>query len=92
MDSLNSFAFSNRGLIMLEKGEHEKSIADLNRAVELNNQVAEFYYNRAKYFSEKKAYDKAISDYSKARELVPEYKAKDISRLIKAAKKAFLSE
>ena len=92
MDSLNAFAYSNRGLIWMDKGEEEIALKDLDLAIELNNQVAEFYYNRGNYYLKLKKYDKATADYSKSMKLVPEYKQKEIPKLLKIAKKGFLSK
>jgi tetratricopeptide (TPR) repeat protein len=92
MDSLNAFGYSNRGLIRMDKDEQEAALKDLDRAIELNNQVAEFYYNRGNYYLNLKKYDKATADYSKSMDLSPEYKQKEIPKLLKVAKKGFLSE
>ena len=90
IDSLNAYAYTNRARILFETKGAKASKKDFDRAIELNNQVAEFYYHRAAYYEAIKAYDKAISDYSKAQNLNPNYKAKETSKLLKNAKRNFL--
>ena len=90
IDSLNAYAYTNRARILFETKGAKASKKDFDRAIELNNQVAEFYYHRAAYYEAIKAYDKAISDYNKAQNLNPNYKAKEISKLLKNAKRNFL--
>jgi tetratricopeptide (TPR) repeat protein len=90
IDSLNAFAYSNRGLILLEMNGPQAAQKDLDRAIELNNQVAELYFNRAAYYDVLGQYDKSIADYAKAQDLAPNYKTKEILKLLKAAKRNFL--
>ena len=43
----HSVAYNNRGYAYARKGEYDKALADLGRAIELNPQYGEAYNNRA---------------------------------------------
>jgi len=53
--------------------EHDKAIADFNKAIELDPADAEGYYNRGTAYGAKGEYDKAIADFNKVIDLDPEY-------------------
>lgn len=46
-------------------GEHEEATSAYTKAIELNPDFAEAYYNRGNAYSDKDQYDTAIADYSK---------------------------
>jgi tetratricopeptide (TPR) repeat protein len=50
-----------------------QSINDLTKAIELNPQDKEAYFNRANAYIDLEKYQEAIADYTKAIELDPEY-------------------
>lgn len=54
-------------------GEHDKAIADYDRAIKLKPHYAKAYYNRGNAYRDKVDFDKAIADYTKAIELKPVY-------------------
>ena len=54
-----------------KKGQHEKAISDLNKAIQINPKNAEAYNNRGYAYVNKGQYDKAISDFTKAIEINP---------------------
>ena len=54
-------------------GEHDKAIADYDRAIKLKPHYAKAYYNRGNVYRDKVDFDKAIADYTKAIELNPDY-------------------
>jgi tetratricopeptide (TPR) repeat protein len=64
-------AYLNRGAAYYDKGEYDKSIADNNRAIELNPNNEGAYNNRGNAYNDKGEYDKAIADYNRAIELNP---------------------
>jgi tetratricopeptide (TPR) repeat protein len=53
--------------------EYPKSIEDYTKAIELNPQYADAYYNRGVAHDDLGEYQKAIEDYTKAIELNPQY-------------------
>lgn len=57
------------GRVMLESGEAQ--LADCNKLIEFQPQIARWYAMRAKYYVETKKYDEATSDCKKALELAP---------------------
>ena len=57
---------SNRGIAFLKKGDHDKALADFNKAIELDPNNALAYSNRGKALSKKGNDDKALADYNKA--------------------------
>jgi tetratricopeptide (TPR) repeat protein len=65
--------FFSKGARLLEKGEHDKAIAELDRGIRLDPQHASAYYNRGYAWGAKQEYDKAIADYSEAIRLNPKY-------------------
>ena len=90
IDSLNAWAFMNRALVYEDQKQYDKALVDYNRAAELNSQLHNIYFHRANYFMNRKQYDKALTDYNKLQELAPDFKAKEIEKNKKAAKKEFL--
>ncbi len=77
---LNSKDVSQEGLFWcyhylggawLGKGDHDKAIADLTKAIELNPNIDQTYYFRGTSLLLKRDYDKAITDFAKVIELNP---------------------
>ena len=66
-------AYSNRGVAYNNKGEYNRAIADLTRAIELNPDYAEPYHNRGNIYRERGEFDQAIKDYREAIKLKPDY-------------------
>src|SRR5215204_1440714 len=65
---------NNRGVEYADtKRDYDEAIREYTKAIELNPQFAEAYYNRGIAYSDKKEYDAAIQDYTKAIELNPRF-------------------
>lgn len=58
-----AFAYFGRGYAYFNKNEYDKTIADYNMAIELDNSLILAYYNRGLAYQYKKDYNKAIEDY-----------------------------
>ena len=65
--------YARIGLAWLNKGDLDKAMANLTKAIELNPKYAIAYNNRGNAWSDKGEYDKAIADYNRAIELKPDY-------------------
>ena len=63
---------NNRGLAYGEKGDYERAIEALTKAIELNPNYAIAYYNRGLACGEKGDYERAIKNYSTAIDLQPD--------------------
>jgi tetratricopeptide (TPR) repeat protein len=61
----------DRGGVYLTKGEHDRAIAEFNKALETNPKDSGTYKNRGAAYMKKGQYDQAISDYTKALEINP---------------------
>ena len=66
-------AFANRGIAWREKGEYDRSIADLNEAIRLQPKFRNAFNSRGITWTEMREYDRAIADYSQAIRLDPKY-------------------
>lgn len=64
-------AYNSRGLVYQEMGDHQKAIADFNRAIELDPGYAFPYNNRGYSYQKMNDREKAQRDYDKAIELNP---------------------
>ena len=63
-------AYYNRGLAYWKKGDFDRTIVDFTKAIELNPNFAEAYYNRGVWLTGKKGdSERAIEDFTKAIEL-----------------------
>ncbi len=69
-DRGNSFA--SRGLDYKDKKDYDRAIADLNEAIRLQPEDADFYAYRAKVYEIKGDPDRAIADYDGAARFEPE--------------------
>jgi tetratricopeptide (TPR) repeat protein len=63
----------NRGSAFEAKGDHDLAIADYGKAIEINPQDAEAYYNRGIAMLHNGNRDGAITDYTKAIEINPRF-------------------
>lgn len=71
VDPANALAYANRGAIWFDKEEWQKSLADLNRAIELSPKMALTYVNRGRWYMKHGEYLEAEADYKRAIELAP---------------------
>jgi len=69
----DSYALMARGVVLTSKNEPDKSLADLNKAIELNPNAMLAYYHRANLAYERKQYDKALEDYNRVIANDPEF-------------------
>ena len=58
-----SIRHSMKGILYGEKGEHDNAIVEYNKAIELDNTKAIFYFHRGGAYFSKGEYDLAIKDY-----------------------------
>jgi len=58
-------AYYNRAYAYNEKGEYDLAIADCNRAIELDPNLAVAYYNRGLAYKEQGKKAEAIADFEK---------------------------
>jgi tetratricopeptide (TPR) repeat protein len=63
-----------RGITFTEKGNFDKALEDYNKAIDLDPNFAQAYYNRGLQFQDKEDFDKAIQDYTKAISVDQKYK------------------
>ena len=63
--------YRNRAVAYIERGEYEKALEDLNKAIELYPGKAEFYSNRGLIHLRTQKYDDALADLDTAIELDP---------------------
>ncbi len=64
--SVERAALANRGEIFRRKGETERALADLNRAIDLDQTDATAWYNRGITYDDLGDRDHAIADYTRA--------------------------
>jgi tetratricopeptide (TPR) repeat protein len=55
----------------LAYGKFEAAIEDFTKAIKLNPNVADYYYNRGIAYGKLEQYEKALADINKAMELYP---------------------
>ena len=63
--------YSHRGLIYNEQEKFDLALADFNKAIQLNPNLATVYYNRGLVYEQQEKFDFALSDFTKAIELEP---------------------
>ena len=63
------------GLVKNDLKQYKEAIADFDKAIELNPEDAEAYYNRGSAKDDLKQHKEAIADYDKAIELNPKFSA-----------------
>ncbi len=61
----------NQGVDKIEAGDFQGAIADFTRAIELNPEDPDSYYNRAYAYHALGNYQPAIDDYGKPSNLIP---------------------
>ena len=70
-NSRNADAYFSRGIAYRNKDEHDRAIADYNKAIEIDPKLAAAYRSRGNAYADKGEYDRAIMDYTKAIEIDP---------------------
>jgi tetratricopeptide (TPR) repeat protein len=70
-DGNNSAWFSNLGLALERQGKFEESLANYNRALELNPNFVDVHHNRGVVLAEVKKFDGALLSYGRALALSP---------------------
>ena len=63
-----------------DKGNYDRAIADYNKALQINPEYAETYFNRGVAHSLKGDYDRAIEDYTKALQINPQFAVAYLNR------------
>ena len=71
--SLDAEAYNNRGIAYVKKGQYDRAISDLNKAIEINPNLVEAYFLRGLAYRHRGQYDRAISDFTKAIEINPKF-------------------
>jgi lipoprotein NlpI len=61
-------------------GDLDRSVADANRAIEIDSKFAGGYYVRARAYSAKGDFEAALADYNQAIELNPKFKTSYLAR------------
>ncbi len=70
--SWRALAGANRGSVLIDEGNCEQAIVELNRAIALDPHLAWAFFNRGVAYDEEGDPDKAIADYTEAIRLNPE--------------------
>lgn len=92
LDSLNAHVYHHRALLAAVQQQPAEAQKYWERAIELNNQVAEFYYERGKFWLTQQRYDHAVRDLSQVQGLDPNYRSKETQKLLKRSKRLFLKQ
>ena len=71
--SNNPSVHIEKGVAHYESKEYDQAIAEYSKAIEINPNYADAYYNRGLVYDDLKEYSQAIADYSKAIEINPNY-------------------
>lgn len=66
-------AYSSRGALFSQQGEHARALADFNEAIRLDSQFAPAYRNRAGTYAVLRDTQRARADFREAVRLQPEY-------------------
>lgn len=66
-------AYSNRGVARAAKKDHDRAIADYNKAIEIDPRHPNAYNNRGNAYADKHDYDRAFADYTKQIEIDPRH-------------------
>lgn len=74
-DLFNALALNNRGSAYFRKGDLEIALADFNRAIRMQPQLADVYNNRGNVWQEKGDSEKALADFNQAIKLNPRHSA-----------------
>ncbi len=73
-DSLVWSMLNWRGFVYANMGDYAKAIADYNKALNLNPDSVDVYYNRGLAYNKTGKYDLAIKDFSRVLDIDPNYK------------------
>ena len=73
LNSTDTAAYINRGILYDEKGDYAAAIADYTTAIEQFPNLDEAYYNRGNTYHQLGEFEKSVADYSKAIEMSPDY-------------------
>lgn len=92
LDSLNAYVYHHRALLAFAQNQPKVAQKQWSRAIELNDQVAEFYYERGQFWLDQKQYDQAVRDLSQVQALDPNYRSKETQKTLKRAKRLFLKQ
>ncbi len=65
--------YSNRGNAWQERGNLDRAIADIDKAIEIRSNFAEAYCNRGIAYSHKEDYERAIADFNEAIAINPNF-------------------
>jgi protein O-GlcNAc transferase len=68
----NADALHMLGVIAYQTGRHQSSVDTIDKAIEINSNVASYYSNRGNALKELKQLDAAVASYNKAIELKPD--------------------
>jgi tetratricopeptide (TPR) repeat protein len=71
--NVQSASYVSRGLAYFKKGDSDKALADLNKAISFQSDNFFAYQNRASVYEKMNESAKAIADYSKAIKLNPKF-------------------
>ncbi len=63
------YAYAIKGNVLTKLGKYPEAEIALNKAVEMNPNSAEAFYNRAFFYEERKEFDKSQEDYEKSEKL-----------------------
>lgn len=69
--SYNSTILFNRANVYQKLGQIQEAIADLNRAIELNEDYSKAYNKRGDLYMLKEEYEEAARDFERAKTLDP---------------------
>jgi tetratricopeptide (TPR) repeat protein len=72
LDPNSAWAFDNRGLAYVKKGQIDRALQDYDQAIRVNPKFAVAYVNRGDALRSKGRYDRAIADFDQAVALEPE--------------------
>ena len=88
LDSLNAYAYSNRGLLYFKKSDYKKARIDIEKSIRLDPKNPYAYKHSAMIYIKQKKYGLAYTDLKKAKELGyknfgNESDADDVEKLLK---------
>jgi tetratricopeptide (TPR) repeat protein len=69
----NALAHLNNGKAAYAQKDYDRAVAELDRALSINRNIAEAYFYRGAAYSVKGDYDRAIADYTAALRINPTY-------------------
>ncbi|WP_147822598.1 tetratricopeptide repeat protein [Salidesulfovibrio onnuriiensis] len=73
-------AYSNRALCLFQLGRFKQGMVDLQKAMELDDSVSVFYYNRALGYERQQQLEAAVDDYTRAISRKPDFPEAYINR------------